>query len=45
MTEKEEKAAHRGLMVEHGISELDAAMRVALKHDRARNLAEDSLGF
>ncbi|ELV7529327.1 conjugative transfer ATPase [Edwardsiella ictaluri] len=39
MTEKYEKAARRALMVEHGISELDAAKRIAHQLDIARGIA------
>ncbi|EBZ0016698.1 conjugative transfer ATPase, partial [Salmonella enterica subsp. enterica serovar Suberu] len=39
MTEKDEKAARRALMVEHGISELDAAKRIAHQLDIARGIA------
>lgn len=39
MTEKDEKAARRALMVEHGISELDAAKRIAQQLDIARGIA------
>jgi conjugative transfer ATPase len=38
MTEPEEKAARFKLMQEHGISELDAAIRVAEDIDRARGI-------
>lgn len=38
MTEKDEKAARRALMVEYGISELDAAKRVAHQLDIARGI-------
>ena len=39
MTEKDEKAARRALMVEHGISELDAAKQIAYQLDIARGIA------
>lgn len=39
MTEKDEKAARRALMVEHGISELDAAKHIAHQLDIARGIA------
>ena len=39
MTEPEEKAERYQLMQAHGISELDAALRVAEKIDRARGIA------
>lgn len=39
MTEKDEKAARRALMVEHSISELDAAKRIAHQLDIARGIA------
>jgi hypothetical protein len=38
MTEPEEKAERHQLMREHGISELDAAFKVAEKIDRARGI-------
>src|SRR3546814_8187091 len=38
MTEPEEKAERFQLMQQHGISELDAAFRVAEKIDRARGI-------
>lgn len=38
MTEKHEKAQRAQLMREHGISELDAAINVALEMDRKRGL-------
>jgi conjugative transfer ATPase len=38
MTEPEEKAARFALMQEHGISELDAAIRMAEQIDRARGI-------
>ncbi|MGE4989568.1 conjugative transfer ATPase [Yersinia enterocolitica] len=38
MTEKEEKAARKALMTEHGISELEAAKLVAKKLDIARGI-------
>lgn len=38
MTEKEEKAARRELMVKHGISELEAAKMVARKLDAGRGI-------
>ncbi|TLI97490.1 conjugative transfer ATPase [Escherichia sp. E4385] len=38
MTEKDEKAARRALMVEYGISELDAAKRIAQQLDIARGI-------
>ena len=38
MTEPEEKAERFQLMQQHGISELDAAFRVAEKVDRARGI-------
>lgn len=41
MTEKDEKAARRALMVEHGISELDAAKRIAHQLDIARGIATE----
>ncbi|MBB4133372.1 conjugative transfer ATPase [Xanthomonas sp. 3075] len=47
MTEPEEKAERFALMQQHGISELDAALRVAEKIDRARGiepLSLDALG-
>ena len=43
MTEPEEKAERFQLMQEHGISELDAAFKVAEKIDRARGIASLSL--
>lgn len=39
MTEKDEKVERKHLMQEHGISELDAAIRVAQRLDRSRGLA------
>lgn len=36
MTEKEEKAERKELMVEHGISELEAAKRIAVRLDEVR---------
>jgi len=39
MTEPEEKAERFELMQQYGISELDAAVRVAEKIDRARGIA------
>ncbi len=44
MTEPEEKAERFQLMQEHGISELDAAFRVAEKIDRARGIEPLALG-
>ncbi|WP_034949217.1 conjugative transfer ATPase [Erwinia oleae] len=41
MTEKEEKAERRALMLEFGCSELEAARRVAQKLDRLRGLTVD----
>ncbi|PLR35037.1 conjugative transfer ATPase [Chimaeribacter californicus] len=41
MTEKDEKAARRALMVEHGLSELDAAKRIAHQLDIARGITAD----
>ena len=41
MTEKHEKAERAQLMREHGISELDAAIRVARELDRKRGLVPD----
>ncbi|OCG64150.1 conjugative transfer ATPase [Gilliamella sp. wkB18] len=38
MTEKDEKAERMELMKEHGISELDAAIKVAEKLDKARGI-------
>lgn len=38
MTEKEEKAARRELMIKHGISELEAAKRVARELDKGRGI-------
>lgn len=38
MTEPEEKAERFALMREHGISELDAAILVAERIDRARGI-------
>ncbi|MEA9822440.1 conjugative transfer ATPase [Xanthomonas campestris pv. raphani] len=43
MTEPEEKAERFALMQQHGISELDAALRVAEKIDRARGIEPLSL--
>ncbi len=37
MTEKHEKAERRQLMMQHGYSELDAALEVAARIDKARN--------
>ena len=44
MTEPEEKAERFQLMQQHGISELDAAFRVAEKIDRARGIEPLVLG-
>ncbi|MCY1188169.1 conjugative transfer ATPase [compost metagenome] len=44
MTEPEEKAERFQLMQQHGISELDAAFRVAEKIDRARGIEPLALG-
>ena len=38
MTEKEEKAARRALMIKHGISELEAAKLVAWELDKGRGI-------
>lgn len=38
MTEKEEKAERKALMVEHGISELEAAKRIAVRLDEVRGI-------
>jgi len=38
MTEPEEKSARHSLMQQHGISELDAAIRMAQDIDRARGI-------
>lgn len=38
MTEKEEKAARKALMEKHGISELEAAKRVARELDKGRGI-------
>jgi hypothetical protein len=37
-TEKHEKAARMVLMREHGISEVEAAKRIAVEIDRARGI-------
>ncbi|MDH2436668.1 conjugative transfer ATPase [Pokkaliibacter sp. MBI-7] len=42
MTEKEEKKARKGLMDEHGVSELEAALMIAQKLDKARGLGVSS---
>src|SRR3546814_19725681 len=42
MTEPEEKAERLQLMQPHGISELDAAFRVAAKIDRARGIRSEA---
>ncbi|GAB1659147.1 conjugative transfer ATPase [Mannheimia haemolytica] len=39
MTEKHEKAERRQLMMQHGYSELDAALEVAARIDKARGIA------
>ncbi|MEE3701165.1 conjugative transfer ATPase [Mannheimia haemolytica] len=39
MTEKHEKAERRQLMMQHGYSELDAALEVATRIDKARGIA------
>jgi hypothetical protein len=44
MTEPEEKAARFKLMQEHGLSELDAAIRMAEEIDRARGIEPLSFG-
>lgn len=41
MTEKDEKAERRALMEEHGITELEAACRVAQRIDRLRGIDAD----
>lgn len=41
MTEKHEKAERRQLMMQHGYSELDAALEVAARIDKARELHND----
>ncbi|MCW9726761.1 conjugative transfer ATPase [Proteus mirabilis] len=38
MTEKEEKVERKALMVEHGISELEAAKRIAVRLDEVRGI-------
>ena len=38
MTEKEEKAERKALMVEHGISELEAAKRITVRLDEVRGI-------
>lgn len=43
MTEKDEKAARRALMVEHSISELDAAKRIAQQLDIARGIVTEEV--
>ena len=46
MTEKEEKAARRTLMSKYGISELDAAIRIAHELDKVRGIDDKkSLSF
>ncbi|HEJ9661919.1 TPA: conjugative transfer ATPase [Proteus mirabilis] len=42
MTEKEEKAERKALMVEHGISELEAAKRIAVRLDEVRGIVGTS---
>ncbi|MGQ8629840.1 hypothetical protein ACUTHP_28005, partial [Klebsiella pneumoniae] len=41
MTEKEEKAERKALMVEHGISELEAAKRIAVRLDEVRGIVDN----
>lgn len=43
MTEKEEKAARRELMIKHDISELEAAKRVARKLDAGRGILAENI--
>ncbi|WP_219495319.1 conjugative transfer ATPase [Proteus terrae] len=40
MTEKEEKAERKELMVEHGISELEAAKRIAVRLNEVRGIVD-----
>lgn len=44
-TEPEEKAERYQLMQQHGVSELDAAFKVAEKIDRARGIESPALAL